>query len=99
MRPRSVSRRWCFSSCGSAPCRHLTTRRIKAGARCSARPATASSLSRGGELYEMKRWFLIGLAVIGDGLVASGVAPNLIVAMLAFALTGLGNGLVLVYER
>jgi MFS family permease len=55
--------------------------------------------SRGGDSPELKRWFLIGLALTGAGLVASGTAPNIAVAMLAFALAGLGNGLVLVYER
>jgi MFS family permease len=37
--------------------------------------------------------------VVSVGFVACGAAPGLIVAMLAFALAGVGNGLILVYER
>jgi MFS family permease len=55
--------------------------------------------SAGGAPPHLKRWWLIGLAIVGVGLVACGAAPGLIVATFAFALTGVGNGLVLVYER
>jgi MFS family permease len=55
--------------------------------------------SKGGGPPLFKRRWLIGLAVVGVGFVACGVAPNLGVAALAFALTGVGNGLILVHER
>jgi MFS family permease len=54
---------------------------------------------KGGAPPHLKRWWLIGLAVIGVGLIACGAAPGLLVATLAFGLTGVGNGLMLVYER
>jgi len=55
--------------------------------------------SKGGTPSEIKTRWLIGLAVVSVGFVACGVAPSLLVATLAFALAGVGNGLVLVYER
>lgn len=55
--------------------------------------------SKGGEPADLKRRWLIGLAVVSVGFVACGAAPTLIVATLAFALAGVGNGLILVYER
>jgi MFS family permease len=54
---------------------------------------------KGGAPPQLKRWWLIGLAVIGVGLIACGAAPGLLVATLAFSLAGVGNGLMLVYER
>ena len=47
----------------------------------------------------LKERFGIGLLVIGAGFIASGVAPSFAVALVAFALGGLGNGMVIVYER
>jgi MFS family permease len=55
--------------------------------------------SKGGDLGHLKRWWLIGLAVVSVGFVACGASPGLVVATLAFALAGVGNGLILVYER
>jgi MFS family permease len=55
--------------------------------------------SKGGEPAELKRRWLIGLSVVSVGFVACGAAPTLAVASLAFALAGVGNGLILVYER
>jgi MFS family permease len=55
--------------------------------------------AKGGDPAYRKRWWLIGLAVVSGGLLASGAAPSMIVAALAFSLAGLGNGLLLVYER
>ena len=55
--------------------------------------------SKGGEPADLKRRFLIGLAVVSVGFVACGAAPGALVATLAFALAGVGNGLILVYER
>jgi MFS family permease len=61
--------------------------------------AGSLSGSKGGSPAELKRRWLLGLAVVSVGFVACGAAPGLIVAMLAFALAGVGNGLILVYER
>lgn len=55
--------------------------------------------SRGGPLPALKRNYLIGLAVMGAGFLASGLAPNVVAAGLTFTAAGFGNGLVLVYER
>jgi MFS family permease len=55
--------------------------------------------SRGGEAAILKRRFLGGLALVGAGFIACGVAPGLAAAVPAFALAGLGNGIILVYER
>jgi MFS family permease len=61
--------------------------------------AGSLSGSKGGGPPLLKRRWLIGLAIVGVGFVACGVAPGMEVATLAFALTGVGNGLILVYER
>lgn len=55
--------------------------------------------ARGGPLPRLKGRYLAGLAIMGGGFVASGVAPTVGVAAVTFAATGFGNGLVLVYER
>jgi MFS family permease len=55
--------------------------------------------SRGGEAAVLKRRFLGGLALVGAGFIACGIAPGFAVAVPAFALAGIGNGLILVYER
>jgi MFS family permease len=55
--------------------------------------------SRGGEPAVLKRRFLGGLALVGAGFIACGIAPEFAVAVPAFALAGVGNGLLLVYER
>jgi MFS family permease len=55
--------------------------------------------SRGGAAAAMKRRFLGGLALVGAGFAAAGIAPSFAVAVPAFALAGIGNGLILVYER
>jgi MFS family permease len=47
----------------------------------------------------LKSRFGIGLLVLGAGFVATGVAPGFAVALAAFALSGFGNGMVIVYER
>lgn len=61
--------------------------------------AGSLSGSRGGEPSILKRRFLGGLGLVGAGFLACGIAPNIAVAMPAFALAGVGNGLLLVYER
>ena len=55
--------------------------------------------SRGGDTAMLKRRFLGGLALVGAGFIACGVAPGFAAAVPAFALAGIGNGLILVYER
>jgi MFS family permease len=55
--------------------------------------------SRGGEAAVLKRRFLGGLALVGAGFVAVGLAPSFVTAIPAFAVAGIGNGLLLVYER
>ena len=61
--------------------------------------AGSLSGSRGGEPPVLKRRFLGGLALVGAGFVACSIAPGLGTALPAFAVAGLGNGLLLVYER
>lgn len=53
----------------------------------------------GGAPHELKRRYLAGLAVLGAGFVASGLAPEFWMALGTFAIAGFGNGLILVYER
>ena len=55
--------------------------------------------ARGGRAAVLKRRFLGGLALVGAGFIACGIAPAFAVAAAAFALAGVGNGLILVYER
>ena len=61
--------------------------------------AGSLSGSRGGQTVVLKRRFLGGLALVGAGFIACGIAPGLGAAIPAFALAGLGNGILLVYER
>jgi MFS family permease len=61
--------------------------------------AGSLSGSRGGQTVVLKRRFLGGLALVGAGFIACGIAPGFGVAIPAFALAGLGNGILLVYER
>jgi MFS family permease len=55
--------------------------------------------SKGGTPAQLKRRFLIGLAVVSVGFLACGAATGVPMAVLTFALAGVGNGLILVYER
>jgi MFS family permease len=55
--------------------------------------------SRGGDATVLKRRFLGGLALVGAGFIACGFAPGFGTALPAFALAGIGNGVILVYER
>jgi MFS family permease len=55
--------------------------------------------SRGGESPVLKKRFLGGLALVGAAFVACGIAPGFAAAIPAFAVAGIGNGLLLVYER
>lgn len=53
----------------------------------------------GGTLRDLKRRYLLGILATGIGLIGAGLAPHVAVATAAFALAGMGNGLVLVHER
>jgi MFS family permease len=53
----------------------------------------------GGELPVLRRRYLQGLFLGGIGVLATGVAPGLLIALLTFGLAGFGNGLLLVHER
>jgi MFS family permease len=55
--------------------------------------------SRGGESAVLKKRFLGGLALVGAGFLACAIAPVFAAAVAAFAVAGIGNGLLLVYER
>ena len=55
--------------------------------------------SKGGPMPQLKRRFLAGLLVLAAGFVAMGLADSYLMAAVTFALAGLGNGLVLMYER
>jgi MFS family permease len=55
--------------------------------------------AEGGDPPFLKRRYLQGLFIMGIGFVASGLSPNLVVAMLSFGLGGFGNGVLLVHER
>jgi MFS family permease len=55
--------------------------------------------SAGGEMPKLKRWFLLGVLVMGVGFLGSGLAPSYAVAMVTFSAAGIGNGLLLVHER
>ncbi|MBA2566608.1 MAG: MFS transporter [Thermoleophilaceae bacterium] len=54
---------------------------------------------RGGPPAALKRRFLVGLLAVAAGFGAAGLAPTYVVALGAFLLAGVGNGLVLVHER
>ena len=53
----------------------------------------------GGELPVLRRRYLQGMFLAGIGVLATGVAPGLVIAVLTFGLAGFGNGLLLVHER
>ena len=53
----------------------------------------------GGGLAALKRRYLLGLLAIAVGLLVCGLAPAFFVALPAFTLLGVGNGLAVVHER
>ena len=53
----------------------------------------------GGALAALKRRYLLGLLACAVGLLVCGLAPSFLVALPAFTLLGVGNGLALVHER
>ncbi len=54
---------------------------------------------RGGAMPALARNYAVGVLLVGIGMLASGLAPNLGVTLGTFAVAGFGNGLVVVYER
>ncbi len=61
--------------------------------------AGSSSGARGGSNAVLTRRYLAGLACCAIGFLGTGVAPSFAVALVTFAVCGVGNGLVLVHER
>lgn len=61
--------------------------------------AGSLSGSHGGDGTLLKRRYLQGLLLMAIGLLLSGLAPGIEVALATFAIAGAGNGLLLVYER
>lgn len=55
--------------------------------------------SRGGTVPELCRNFAAGILLNGVGIVASGFAPTIAIALVTFGVSGLGNGLVVVHGR
>jgi len=55
--------------------------------------------TRGGSAKLLKSRYQLGVLVLGAGFLSSGVAPNYAAALVAFAIAGLGNGMLLVFER
>jgi MFS family permease len=55
--------------------------------------------SHGGEALRLRRRYLQGLALTGVGSLCTAVAPTFVVALLTFALAGVGNGVLVVHER
>lgn len=55
--------------------------------------------SKGGGVGRLRQRFILGLLLDGLGVLACAIAPTMPVALLAFALAGLGNGMYLVHER
>ncbi|MDP9135906.1 MAG: MFS transporter [Actinomycetota bacterium] len=55
--------------------------------------------SKGGGQSLLKRRYLAGLLVLGSAFAATGLATSFAAAAATFALAGVGNGMVLVYER
>jgi MFS family permease len=55
--------------------------------------------SKGGSVLRLRRRFILGLVLDGLGVLGCAAAPVMLVAVPAFALAGLGNGMYLVHER
>jgi MFS family permease len=53
----------------------------------------------GGELPQLVRRFLAGIVLVAVGLLGTAASPTFAVALCFLALLGVGNGLVIVYER
>lgn len=55
--------------------------------------------SRGGPLRMLESRFVAGLALFAGGMIATGFAPSVPVALAGVALAGVGNGFVITHER
>jgi MFS family permease len=55
--------------------------------------------ARNGRISDYKRRYLSAIVLLGIGLLAAGVAPNLATAAVAFAACGFANGSFLVHQR
>lgn len=55
--------------------------------------------SKGGGQAHLKRRYLAGLLMLGLAFAATGLATSFVAAVATFALAGVGNGMVLIYER
>jgi MFS family permease len=55
--------------------------------------------ARRGGMNDYKRRYVAGVAAVAFGLIAMSVLPVFVAVLLAFAVFGLGNGLVVVHER
>jgi MFS family permease len=55
--------------------------------------------AKGGAPVVLKARFRLGLLVLGAAFAAAGLAPTYATALVAFAVGGLGNGMLIVYER
>jgi len=53
----------------------------------------------GGSPTTLRGRYVLGLFIIGFGFFVSGLAPGIELLLVTFAVTGFGNGLMLVYER
>jgi MFS family permease len=61
--------------------------------------AGSLSGSRGGSPQLLKSRYQLGLLVLAVGFLSSAVSPNYAAALVAFVIAGLGNGMLLVFER
>jgi MFS family permease len=61
--------------------------------------AGSISGSNGGSVDRLRRRFLLGISLDGVGVLLCAMSPTMLVAVPAFALAGLGNGMYLVHER
>lgn len=61
--------------------------------------AGSLSGSAGGQLNRLRGRYLFGVLVMGSGYALTGFAPNYGVVFGTFAVAGVGNGMMLVYER
>jgi hypothetical protein len=55
--------------------------------------------TKGGAPVVLKTRYRLGLLVLGAGFLATGLAPGFAAALGAFAVGGIGNGMLIVYER
>lgn len=61
--------------------------------------AGSLTATKGGAPVVLKGRYRLGLLVLGAGFMAAGLAPTFAAALGAFAVGGIGNGMLIVYER